>query len=131
MTATLYGARLRRSPGQNRSSWIRGRQLGFLIDYPEDAATAVLEIELAFEPWMTGASFSVRINGGRAWHSGLVSGDMTDGKFRTWSVPVSVGQLRQGPDFVSVLFDQAYPEPGGDEEVAAARVRAIRASVSD
>jgi hypothetical protein len=120
-----HGAKLRSSIGENRSSWIRGRQLAFLIDVPSPPSRLKLEIELAFEPWMKQQTFSVQLNGGSAWHSGPVPQDRFDSKFRSWSIPVTLADLRQGPDFVSLVFEHTYIEPGSDNDIAAARIRNV------
>jgi len=121
----LYGAELRRSPGHTDASWVRGRQLAFLIDVPEDTEAVELEVELAFEPWMEGQAFSVRINGGAPWHSGVIATPRRDGRFRTWSIPVPAPVRRPGPEFVSILFEQLYPEPDDGGTFAAARIRDV------
>ena len=124
----LYGAELRRSLGHAGASWVRGRQLAFLIDIPAGGEPAQLAVELAFEPWMAEQSFTVRINGGSPWHSGPVETAAHDGAFRAFKIPVSPSDQRPGPDFVSILFERLHANPEKTGERAAARVRDVVAT---
>ena len=126
-----YGARLRRSPGHADASWIRGRQLAFLIDIPSETDPANLVIELAFAPWMRTQSFTVRINGGAPWASGPLGANARDGAFRTWSIPVPMNDWRPGPDFVSIVFEQLYADPDTANGWVAARVRDVAALAAE
>jgi hypothetical protein len=127
----VYGARLRRSPGHADASWIRGRQLAFLIDIPSETDRANLVIELAFAPWMRTQSFTVRINDGAPWASGPLGADARDGAFRTWSIPVPMADRRPGPDFVSIVFEQLYADPDTANGWVAARVRDVAALAAE
>ena len=125
----VYGARLRKSFGQTGSSWVRGRQLAFAAEIPGSEAGPWLELELAFPGWIESQSFTVRVNGGSPWRSGEITGVGSGDNWINFRVPVSAGDLRDGPDFVSVLFDRSYEDPGGDER-ASARVRGILTGLS-
>ena len=122
----IHGAELRSTIGKNHSSWIRGRQLAFLIDTPSPPTDGALEIELAFEPSMINQAFSVQVNGSEAWHSGPVPPDHFDGEFRPWSVPVEQTDLGEGPDFVSMIFETAYSDADSGKNFAVARIRNVR-----
>lgn len=122
----VHGAELRSTIGKNRSSWIRGRQLAFLIDLPSNSAGGQLEIELAFEDWMPQQSFSVRLNGGTAWHSGQVPKEQFDGEFRPWLIPVQSSANREGPDFISLEFQSNHSRPDAPADFAAARIRDVK-----
>lgn len=122
----MYGARLRSSVGQNKSSWIQGQQLAFSIDLPEMPDGGTLDLELSFEPWMQGQSFSVQINGGDFWKSGIVSSSEMNGAWSTYKIPIEHPTADDGHDFVSIIFEQIYNNPGVDEQYASARIRAVR-----
>jgi hypothetical protein len=122
----LYGARLRSSLGQNKSSVIRGRQLAFLVDIPIASDGLALEIELQLEPWTTSQSLTVQLNGATLLAQESISETRETEKWIKITIPVSKPVARDGPDFVSILFENVYPTPGKDEELAAARIRSIR-----
>lgn len=127
----VYGARLRSSLGQNKSSLIRGRQLAFLVDIPLTGEDLALEIELQFASWMKNQSVRVQLNGATLYEQESISEKQ---KYETWiklTMPVSTSLTRGGPDFVSILFEKLYPTPGTADEQAAARIRSIRVLKED
>ena len=124
--AFVYGARLSNTIGKNRSSWIQGRQLAFLIDVPEGTKGGLLEIELAFAPWIREQAFTVELNGEAIWQSRATGVSAAGGEWRIFRIPLPRAELRTGPEFVSVLFDRTYENPGSPGQRAAARVRSIR-----
>lgn len=122
----VYGAHLRRSAGNRDDSWIRGRQLAFTLDIPDNVEFGSLEIELRFEPWMEDQSASVQLNG----FTLLQHQELPEGRnFETWQtlyIPMSKVEARDGPDFVSILFRGVYTNPKDRGEAAAGRIRTIR-----
>lgn len=122
----MYGARLRSSFGQTKSSWIQGRQLAFSIDLPEMPDGGTLDLELSFEPWMPEQSFSVQVNGGDLWKSGTIPSWKTTGDWNTYRIPIESMPPDNRLDFVSIVFERIYSEPGSDEQYASARIRAVR-----
>jgi hypothetical protein len=122
----LYGARLRSSLGQNKSSLIRGRQLAFIVDIPSAGNDLALEVDLQFEPWMSDQSVTIQLNGATLLQEKSISKIQPYETWITLSMPVSTALTRDGPDFVSILFENVYPTPGKGEEKAAARIRSIR-----
>ena len=104
---------------------MRGRQLAFLIDITSSARNGTLNIELAFEPWMKQQAFTVSLNGNTVLQQGPMTGERLDSEFRTWEIPINAADLRDGPDFVSLVFDQTYPEPGSNDDLAAGRIRDV------
>ena len=122
----MHGARLRSSFGKNKSSWIRGRQLAFSIDLPEMPDGGTLDLELSFESWMPEQSFSVQINGGEFWKSGTIPSSEATGDWNTYKIPIASTPPDTGLDFVSIVFERIYSEPGSDKQYASARIRAVR-----
>jgi hypothetical protein len=121
----VHGARLRSSWGRDRWSWVRGRQLAFLLDMP-GLKRGRLELELWFEPWMHGQSADILVNGVRLVDDQALPANGLFSAWQTLAVPVNAAQLRDGPDFVSILFGQSYPDPADAGSFASARIRSIR-----
>jgi hypothetical protein len=122
----VYGAQLRKSAGHTDWSWIRGRQLAFAIDLPDDGRAGELVLELAFEPWMEDPSAAVEVNGVLQVSNRSRPATDSAGGWSALRVPLGADSMRDGPDFVSVLFDRVFEDPENAGEFAAGRVRAIR-----
>ena len=82
---------------------------------------------MAFPDWVETQSFTVQINSGEPWHSGEIDGSGSGDNWISYRVPVSPRDLRDGPDFVSALFDRVYEDPDDDGTIAA-RGRSIHLS---
>ena len=118
----LLGASLSRTPGRNKSSWITGRQLAFLIDVPAGAQS--LELELYLPKWIPRQSFEYRFNGGQARRGPQLQPGPE--RWQTVRLPIAPGDLLPGRNFISVVFDVLHPPPDGDSWKAAAEIRTIR-----
>ena len=75
---------------------------------------------------MSSQSFTVQVNDGAPWKSGAIEQDHRQGAFRAWTIPLDIQDLKDGPDFVSFLFEQAYADPGDKNLYLAGTVRNIR-----
>ena len=124
----VYGARLRSSIGHRGSSVVRGRQLALVIDVPEQAraGTMELELELSLPRGMDSQSFTVQVNDGDIWSSGTLRHPAKAGDWFSINVPLNSEELKQGNNFMSILFKELYKHPANDNEWEAAKIRAIR-----
>ena len=119
----VLGARLRKSTGNNQSSWLTGRQLAFLVSLPEPVADRDIVISLHVPEWFGEQGFSARVNGGPEWRSPPIR--FGDEFWQTVRVPAPAAQQRDGPDFVSVVFDRLETPPNVDDWKTAALVQSI------
>ena len=120
----IYGAALRKSMGNNKSSWIPGRQLAFLIGLPNTDADRFLELSLQIPEWVGEQSFEVRFNDGEKWRSPILS--FRDEEWQTVHVPFPVRMQQAGSNFVSVLFDRLGSPENQEDWQASAKIRTIR-----
>lgn len=121
----VLGARLRKSLGNNKSSWITGRQLAFVIGLDAPARERTLELEMQFPDWMPGQSFTVEINGSKPLRSSVLSPETAE-TWQIYSIPLEPGLQRVGRNFVSIRFDRIYPSPDDDELRSAGKIASIR-----
>jgi hypothetical protein len=119
----VHGARLRKSMGNNQSSWVTGRQLAFVIAAPEPAHQA-LEISLHVPEWMGRQHVTVRIDGARPWRSGPL--EFGKDFWQAVRIPLPGESRMPGYHFVSMVFDKLLQPPDVDNWKAAALVQSIR-----
>jgi len=120
----VLGAKLRKSTGNNKASWISGRQLALIMDLPEPAAPGKLELTLHFPEWIPEQSLTVQLNDGPRWSSPR----MTQGEefWQTVLLPLDVAQQKAGENFLSIEFEKLYPQPDSDAWKGAALIQSIR-----
>ena len=125
-TATGYmlGAALNQEKPNADTSWIGGRQLGFLIDIPESNKAPSLELALHLPEWIPTQSFTVQINGGEP--TGSYSLARSEGKRQTISVPLDRELIEPGRNFLAVLFERTYSPPGESNWRASAQISSIK-----
>jgi hypothetical protein len=121
----VLGARLRKSLGNNKSSWITGRQLAFVIGLDGPVHERALELTMQFPEWMPGQSFTVEVNGSAPSQRWFVSPGSA-AAWQNYSIPLDPGLQRPGRNFVSIRFDRVYPSPDDDELQSAGRIASIR-----
>lgn len=122
----VLGTSFDRSDPDKESSWIGGRQLGFVINIPASFARPVLELSLHLPEWIPEQSFTVKINDVGLpgnWQLGP-----SDAFWQTISVPLDNSLLEPGRNFLAVLFDRTYAHPKKPEGQAAALLKSIRIS---
>lgn len=124
----VYGARLRSSIGHRGSSVVRGRQLAFIIDVPEQARGGTMELELSLPPGMESQLFTVQLNGGSAWSSPPLQVTLEPGDWFAIAVPLDREYLKPGTNFVSVMFKNLQEQAGSEGTWSAANIKAIRVS---
>ena len=119
----VYGASLRRSPGNNTSSWITGRQLAFVIELPESTAERSLVLDLQFPQWVGNQSFSVTLNQDTGWQSPQMA--PTKEEWQEVTIPWPVDHQKPGRNFVSVIFENMGSPPGNQDWQASGKIRSI------
>ncbi len=120
----VLGARLRKSLGNNKASWITGQQLAFIIDLPAPSEPRVLELTLHLPEWMPEQSFRLQLNGGPVYSSPQLKPG--DDFWQLVSIPLRADQQREGGNFVSIVFNQLYDPPDSDRWKGAALIKSIR-----
>ncbi len=120
--------RIRRtaSDSDEETTWIRGRQLGFLIDIPETTESPLLEFTLRLPEWIQAQSFTVNINGSETgnYHDLVFS----EGSWQTVSVPLDSEWVKPGRNFLAVLFDNTYSPSEELNWQVSAELKSIRIS---
>jgi hypothetical protein len=120
----VLGAKLRKSMGNNKASWISGHQLALIIRLPEPAAPGNLELTLHLPEWVPEQRFTVQLNDGPRWNSPrMVAGEEF---WQTVSVPLAVDHQKAGKNFLSIEFERTYPQPDSDSWKGAALIQSIR-----
>lgn len=122
----MMGASLSRSKPDNESSWITGRQLGFLINLPEREAVQSLELTLHLPQWIPAQSFTVQLN--NAQHSNKFDLFRDEAYWQKVSIPLDNDQLVPGRNFISILFERTYSPPDKDNWQAAVLLKSIKVS---
>ena len=120
----VYGAALRKSMGNNKSSWIPGRQLAFVIGLPEHAAERTLVLDLHIPDWVGNQTFSVSLNQGPP-----IQGPELSSSGEEWqevSIPWPAEYQGAGRNFVSVLFENLGTPDSSDGWQASAKIRSIQ-----
>jgi len=120
----IYGADLRKSPGNNSSSWVTGRQLAFLVGVPDTTRDRYLELSLHIPDWVGEQSFRAEINGRNGWRSPVLSA--ADGEWQTVRLPFPASAQHPDRNFVSLVFERLERSPEREPEYASARIRSIR-----
>jgi hypothetical protein len=126
----VLGAHLRKSPGNNASSWVTGRQLAFAIGIDDPAQPHRLELRVHFPEWLAGQTFTVEFNGGPAWHSPPMPAN-ADEFWQTISIPLDAALQRAGRNFVSIVFERLEHPPETDSWRASALVESIKVTRTD
>jgi len=124
----VLGARLHKSVGNNKASWITGRQLAFVIELPKPPAKNNLELTLHLPEWIPEQSFTVQLNNGPAWRSPMVK--PVEEFWQSFSIPLAADQQVEGKNFVSVEFERLHNPPDSDRWEAAAFIKSITVSGS-
>jgi hypothetical protein len=119
----VFGASLHKSPGNNQSSWITGRQLAFVIELPEEPAQRSLALELHIPAWVGKQSFTVALNQGSEWHSPEM--ESTGGEWQEVVLPWPAEGQKPGRNFVSVIFENLGNPPDNTNWQASAKIRSI------
>lgn len=120
----VMGASLDQSDPDKDTSWILGRQLGFVIFIDESLEAPVLELDLHFPDWIPEQSFTLQINGIETpgtWAS-------ADAKnfWQTFSIPLDKKLLQHGQNFLAIRFEKTYSPPERTTWSAAALLKSIR-----
>jgi len=123
-TGFMLGAALNREKPNADISWIKGRQLGFLIDIPESNKAPTLELTLHLPEWIPEQSFTVQINGSEPTVSYNLA--RSEGHRQTISVPLNKELIEPGRNFLAVLFEWTYSPPGESNWQAAAQISSIK-----
>ena len=122
----VFGARLQKSIGNNKASWITGRQLAFEIALDGPARTRTLDLSLHFAEWIPEQRFRVDINGVPAWDGPRLA--PIDEFWQTVSIPWPTELQQEGRNFVSVVFETLYSPPDIEDWEAPAFIQFIRVS---
>jgi hypothetical protein len=126
----VLGAHLRKSPGNNESSWVTGRQLAFAIGIDEPALPHRLELRAHFPEWLAGQTFTVQFNGGPAWHSPRMPAK-ADEFWQTLTIPLDAAAQKAGRNFISIVFERLEHPPENDSWRASALVESIKVTRTD
>lgn len=120
----VHGARLRKSMGNNQSSWVTGRQLAFVIAAPGSPEGKALEISLHVPEWMGVQQLEARIDNGEVWRSDPLA--FADEFWQNVRIPLPGPPENPGYYFVSLVFDKLLQPPDVDNWKASALVQSIR-----
>ena len=121
----IHGARFNRSQPHKNATWIKGRQMAFLISLPQNSrGSPVLEFALHLPDWIPVQKMQVSIN------DVLVVQELAvvTGKdyWTQLSVKLREDDLKPENNFVSVQFSHSSPLPGIEHWEAAALIKSIR-----
>ena len=120
----VMGAHLREPPDDDRSSWVTGRQLAFVIGIDDPDRAHTLELRMHFPAWLSGQAFTVEFNGATPWQSPQVqAGD--EPFWQSFSVPLDTSRQRAGRNFVSIVFAQLSHPPDTDSWRGSALIESI------
>ncbi len=126
----VMGAHLRKSPGNDKSSWVIGRQLAFVIGLPGPARERTLDLKMHIPEWMPGQSFTAEVNGGSPWQSPPLNHD-PDKHWQIFSIPLPADVQLVGRNFVSIVFRNVYHPPDTDSWAGSALVESIKVTDID
>lgn len=122
----MLGASLSRAKPDNHSSWIRGRQLGFLINLPKSEAAQSLDLTLHLPEWIPEQSLTIQLN--NAPNGQKIDLSQSEGFWQEASIPLDNRQLVPGRNFITILFERTYSPPGKANPQAAILLKSIRVS---
>ncbi len=125
----MLGAIFNKLEPEAVGSWVKGRQLAFLIDVPQVADNMTLELTLHLARGIEKQTFSVEVNGQKAGQSAPLHPGQDF--WQDVSIPLRPDAVTAGRNFVSILFAEAYYSADDPDWRAAALVKTIRVSANE
>jgi hypothetical protein len=124
----VVGARLRKSFGNNKASWITGRQLAFVIGLPDPLPDPVsgrrLALTLHLPDWIPRQSLTLRFNGGPPRRSLVLHAD-PEQHWQRVELDLPADLQRPGRNFVDLEFSELATARAGETGPVAALLRSI------
>ena len=120
----VVGAVLEKARPDKDSAWIKGREIGFLLNIPDPDAVNSVQISLHLTDWMPQQTISMRANnnpiGGAVK---LQTGEVfwQEAVF-TWEP----GQVSSGSNFMTVNFDQVFTSPDNEKFKSSVLLNSIK-----